>query len=73
MAKGKKYDYRVVQDKNSWTAEIVRQITSKKTVVSKSQGGFATESDAQEWVTKELDSFLRNLRERNKRRAKKRE
>ena len=73
MAKGKKYDYRIVQDNSCWTAEIVRQITSRETVVSKSQGGFATESDAQEWGKRELESFLRNLRERNKRRAKKRE
>jgi len=70
MAKGKKYEYRLVQDNTSWTAEIVRRITSKKTVVSKSQGGFTSESDAQEWGQKELKSFLQNLTERNKRRSK---
>lgn len=40
MAKGKKYDFNLVLVDGSWTAEIVRKITSKKTVVSKSQAGF---------------------------------
>ena len=72
MAKGKKYDVRVVQDKKTWTAEIIRHITSKKTVVSKSQVGFVLEADAQGWGEKELKSFLQNLNERNKRRSEKR-
>jgi hypothetical protein len=72
MAKGKKYDYRVVQDKKTWAAEIVRQATTKKTVVSKSQDGFATEADAKEWGEKELKVFMENLGERNKRRSEKR-
>lgn len=72
MAKGKKYDYRIVQDNNTWTVEIVRQKTSKELVVSKSQGGFSTETDAEEWGKNELESFLRNLRERNIRHGKKR-
>ena len=73
MAKGKKFDYRVVQDDTSWTAEIIRQITSRETVVSKSQGGFASESEAQAWGESELKSFVQNLSERNKRRDKQRE
>lgn len=67
MAKGKKYEYRVVQDKDSWSAEIIRRITSKKTGVSKSQGGFATEAEAQEWGQKELKVFLEKLKVRNMR------
>lgn len=73
MAKGKKFDFRVVQDGTSWTAEIVRQVTSRKTAVSKSQTGFTSESDAQEWGEKELKVFLENLVERNKRRNAQRE
>lgn len=73
MTKGKKYDYRVAQDNTGWRAEIIRRVTSKQTVVSKSQGGFATESDAQEWGQKELKAFLQNLVERNKRRSRQRE
>ena len=73
MAKGKKYDYRIVEDNASWTAEIIRQATSKKTVISKSQGGFSSEVEAKEWGQNELKSFLKNLNERNQRRAEKRE
>ncbi|MGB5225672.1 MAG: DUF3622 domain-containing protein [Arenicellales bacterium] len=69
MAKGKKFDCRVLKDGDSWTAEIIRRKTSKEIVVSKSQSGFASEDDAQEWAEGELKSFLKNLNERNKRRS----
>lgn len=69
MAKGKKFDCRVLKDGDSWTAEIIRRKTSKETVVSKSQSGFTSEDDAQEWAEGELKSFLKNLNERNKRRS----
>ncbi len=67
MTTNKKYDYRVVQGKKHWIVEITRRVTSKKTVVSKSQDGFATEADAKAWGEKELVSFLENLTKRNKR------
>ena len=69
MAKGKKYDYRAVENSGFWTAEIIRRASSKKTVVSKSQSGFTTESDAQEWGQNELKLFLQNLDQRNGRRS----
>lgn len=72
MTKGKKYDYRVVPGKTGWSAEIIRRVTAKKTVVSKSQDGFATELEAQAWGESELKSFSQNLNERNKVRAEKR-
>ncbi|MCP3669260.1 MAG: DUF3622 domain-containing protein [Gammaproteobacteria bacterium] len=72
MSKGRKYDYRVVQNDADWSVEIVRRVTSKKTTVSKSQGGFATESAAQEWGQKELEAFSQNLNARNKRRSEQR-
>ncbi|MES9858687.1 MAG: DUF3622 domain-containing protein [Sedimenticola sp.] len=70
MGKGKKFDYRVTQEGDTWSAEIVRRVTSKKTAVSKSQGGFASETEAQEWGGKELKSFLKSLSERNRRCSK---
>ena len=70
MSKGKKYDYQIIQDKTSWTVEIRRQVTSKKTVVSKSQYGFSSEADAQAWGKSELESFMKKLNERNKQRSK---
>ncbi len=73
MAKAKEYDYRVVQDSVGWTAEITRRVTSKKNMVSKSQDGFSTESEAKAWGEKALKSFLKNLGERNKRRSSQRD
>lgn len=72
MSKGKKYDYRVVQEQSGWAAEIVRRATASKTVVSKRQGGFATESEADAWGQGELQVFSQNLNARNKLRAGKR-
>jgi hypothetical protein len=61
-AKNKKYDYRVVQDEDgsAWTAEITRRVTSRKTMVSKSQNGFTTESEALAWAEEEIKSFVKN-------------
>lgn len=73
MAKGKKYDFRVVRGGDNWTAEIIRRKTSKESIVSKSQGGFASEHDAQEWGKQEMASFLKSLNERNKRRSEEQE
>lgn len=73
MTKGKKYDFRIVQNGDCWTAEITRRVTSKKTSVSKKQGQFATESEAKEWAENELKSFMKNQNERNKLRSQKRD
>lgn len=73
MSKGKKYDYRVSKNRTNWKVEIVRQATSRKSVVSKRQTGFETEAAAKEWAEKELKSFVENQLERNKRKAKQRE
>ncbi|MDP1558619.1 MAG: DUF3622 domain-containing protein [Nitrosomonas sp.] len=70
MTKSKKYDYQVIQDNTCWSAKIIRQVTSKKTIVSKRQDGFATESDAEAWGQSEIKAFLQNLNERNKRRSR---
>lgn len=67
MTTNKKYDYRIVQNKSDWTAEITRRASSKKTIVSKSQDGFSTEAEAKAWGEKELVAFLENLTKRNKR------
>lgn len=73
MAKAKKYDYRVAQDKSTWTAEITRRVTSKRMMVSKSQDGFSSEAEAQAWGEKALAEFLESLGSRNKRRSSQRE
>ena len=73
MKQSKKYDYRVVQDNDAWTAEITRRVTSRVTVVSKDKGGFATEAEAQAWGQAEVVAFLKktNISESEKRRTKK--
>ena len=67
MSKNKKYDYRAVQNNSDWTAEIIRRVTSRKVVVSKSKSGFSSESDALKWGSEELKYFITSLGERNKR------
>ena len=69
----KKYTVRIEQESSGWVGQIIRRASAKKSVVSKSQSGFTTESEAQEWGESELQSFLKSLGERNKRRAQQRE
>ena len=73
MTQSKKYDCRVVQDNTGWSADIIRRVTSKKTVVTKSQSGFTSEAEAQDWGQKEVKSFLKavNLNEQKKRYSQK--
>ena len=75
MKQSKKYDYRVVQDNDAWTAEITRRVTSRVTVVSKDKGGFTTEAEAQAWGQAEVEAFLKktNKGEMEKRRVKEKE
>ncbi len=72
MTQSKKYDSRLSQKNDNWTAEIVRRASAQKTVVSKTQDGFKTEADAKQWADKTLAEFTTKQGERNKRRAAKR-
>lgn len=69
MTQTKKYDFRVVEDKTTWTGQITRRQSARKTVVSKTQKGFTTEAEAIAWGETELKSFLENLIKRNERKA----
>ncbi len=70
MTASKRYTSQVQQDSTTglWSAQITRRVTSKRTVVSKSQEGFASEADALAWAQTALQEFLA-LTERNKRKA----
>ena len=67
MSKSKKYDFRAVQENSEWKAEIIRRVTSRKVVVSKSQSGFSSEADALKWGEEELKTFISNLGKKNER------
>jgi len=70
MANSKKYSFKVKQDRSSWSAQIIRRVSSQKKLVSKRQGGFKSEAEAQAWAEKEIVLFFENLSARNKRRSK---
>lgn len=72
MTQSKKYSFLTVQEKNSWRADIIRRASAKKTIVSKTQSGFETETEATEWAEKELVLFTAKQSERNKRQSQKR-
>lgn len=69
MSNNKKFAIRVSEKRNGWCAEITRQVTSRKTSVSKRETGFETEAQAQEWAEKELAGFIKNQAERNERKG----
>jgi hypothetical protein len=72
MKESKKYSIRTSQEKDTWSAEIIRRASAKKTIVSKTQAGFKTEAEATEWAEKELVLFTAKQSEQNKRRGQKR-
>ena len=67
-----KFDYRIVEKRNAWAAEITRQVTSRRTVVSKRQLGFESEAEAVEWAQKELVEFAKTQAVRNDRKSEQR-
>ena len=73
MSKEKKFSYQVLEEEGTWKAEIIRKVSVKKTTVTKAQGGFSSEQEATAWADTELQAFMKQLSERNKRRAQKRD
>lgn len=71
MSDSKKYGLRVTQVENTWKTEITRRMTATKTIVSKSQDGFATEAEAISWGEQALQGFLSKQADRNKRKTEK--
>jgi len=73
MAQSKKFVFRVAQENGAWTTEINRRVTSRVSVVTTSQVGFATEAEAQAWGQAKVQELLQatNINELNKRRAMK--
>ncbi|RBP53182.1 DUF3622 domain-containing protein [Arenicella xantha] len=67
MATGKKYDIQIKQSNDTWIAQITRQVTSRKTTVSKQQDGFDSEQAARTWAEQALTDFVATLKTRNKR------
>lgn len=64
-----KFAVRVSEKRNGWCAEITRQVTSRKTVVSKRESGFESEELAKAWGEQELAAFIKNQTERNSRKS----
>jgi len=52
MSNNKKYQIKLEQKDSEWVAQITRQVTSRKIVVTKQQDSFTTETEAQEWAAK---------------------
>ncbi|TYC91777.1 DUF3622 domain-containing protein [Vibrio anguillarum] len=71
MSESKKFTIKVTEKRNGWAAEIVRQVTSRRSVVSKREMGFESEAQAQAqaWAEKELSGFIENQAKRNERKA----
>lgn len=72
MKQTKKFAFHLIQEGDSWSVEIIRRVTAKKTRVSKRQNGFASQQEAEQWGQSEVETFIRNmnLNAQKKRRAK---
>lgn len=67
MAKNRKYSPNIEQSGSKWKAQITRQVTSKKTLVSKEQSDFSSESEAKAWAEQQLIEFATTLEQSNQR------
>ncbi|MFT6408671.1 MAG: hypothetical protein ACJAQ6_002091 [Arenicella sp.] len=63
----KKYQSEVLQDGDNWMARITRQVTSRKSLVSKQQDGFTNQADAQAWVETNMAEFINTQKSANSR------
>ena len=72
MAKNRKYSSVISQEGSQWSARIVRQVTSRKTLVSKEQTGFESEEKALEWAEQQLAEFSATQSTSNKRHGEQR-
>lgn len=70
MTSGKKYQFKAIQNDSTWTGQIIRRVSSKRSMVSKRQDGFASEAEANAWGEVELKAFLVKQGERNTRKSK---
>lgn len=67
MATNKKYTVLLVEDGTTWTAQIARRASARKTIISKSQDGFASQEEAQAWGDEQLVEFAKIAQAKNKR------
>jgi len=72
MAKNNKYQIHLLQVDSKWQAQITRQVTSKKTTVTKQHDDFACEADAKKWADTELEQLLEMQVSSNQRQNKQR-
>ncbi|MDB4512014.1 DUF3622 domain-containing protein [Arenicella sp.] len=72
MAKNNKYQINTQKNDSSWSAQITRQVSSKKTKVTKQQSDFASETEAKEWAETELKQLLATQVSSNQRHDKNR-
>ena len=57
MSTSQKYTFNVQQQNDTWTAEIHRRISKKKSTISKKQANFPSQEAAQVWAEAELTGF----------------
>ncbi len=63
----KKYQSEVVEENGQWLARINRRLSSRKSTVSKEQGGFKSEAEAQAWADEALSEFINTQKTANSR------
>ena len=69
MTKGKKYNINTIKNESTWSAQITRQVTSRKIKVTKEKDNFETEAAAKKWAEKTLLEFTSTLSTSNDRHA----
>lgn len=66
MSQNKKYELKIAQKNDNWSAKIIRKVSKHKTRVTLSKKGFSSESEAREWAEQEVQILLKKHYEKQK-------
>ncbi len=65
----KKYQSEVVADGTTWVARINRQVSSRKSIISKQKEGFSSQVEAENWAQSTLNEFISTQKIANSRQS----
>lgn len=66
MSSNLKYHHKITQENETWSANIIRKVSQKRTQVTMSQKGFPSEAEAIEWSTNAIQTLLKKQYDKQK-------
>jgi len=64
MSSNKKYEPQLIQEKQTWSVNIIRKVSKKKTHITMSGKDFPSEAEAVEWSNNAIQTLLKKQYEK---------